>query len=72
MTDIRNVITLIMKYIDHCKDNMPELNSNITDIVVYKHLLFKNQLNYSLQRKYSCDRLDEMYTSYEQITPKIF
>jgi len=72
MTDIHNVITLIMNYINHCKDNMPELHSRTTDIVVYKDLMFKNQLNYSLIRKYSADRLNVLYNSYEQNTPKIY
>jgi len=64
MSDLTNTIKMIMKYISK-KRRSPEVQlSNCKVITIKQDLFFKNHINKSLNRSFSNDKLQDLYSNY--------
>ena len=65
MSDLKNTITMIMKYISNKKSTTEKKNFNSIKTTIKKDLFFKNHINVSLEKSYSNDKLNEIYINYK-------
>lgn len=64
MSDLKNTIKMIMKYISK-KNRSPNVQlSNCEVIIIKQDLFFKNHINNTLARSYSNDKLTDLYSDY--------
>tara|TARA_B110000208_G_C11788618_1_gene436577 strand:+ start:1673 stop:1876 length:204 start_codon:yes stop_codon:yes gene_type:complete len=64
MSDLKNTIKMIMKYISNKKTPPDEKIFNSIKTTIKKDLFFKNHINVSLEKSHSNEKLNESYINY--------
>ena len=65
MSNLKKTIKLIMKYLTNKTEPIEETDmTKFYILTIKKDLFFKNHINNSLEKSFSNDKLNELYTDY--------